>query len=117
MTKRIRNPKVVQSKSRSHEVIEVVDGIYDVVSGTSGNVYRVCIGEHGQGATCNCNWGQYRKRNDRRSGCSHVIAVYKYRSAREGRRVSAWASETDAKRQHKVKETIGDGVILTKALA
>lgn len=111
-----RHAKQLQSKGRTHEVAELAQGIFDVTSGTSGKSYRVCVGQHGQGASCSCDWGKYRPANDKASACSHTLSVYSWLAEREGRRVSAWSSDEEAKRQHKAKTDIGDGVVITKAL-
>jgi predicted nucleic acid-binding Zn finger protein len=109
----IRNPKQVARKGTAHQVAETGPSLYEVVSGTSGNVYRVWVGpEHI--AHCSCSWGQYR-RSGAGSGCSHVIAVHAYRAAQDARRVSAWAADDieTIRRQHRATIGIGDGVVLT----
>lgn len=116
MSKRInRHTGTMSSKSKTHTVTEIADGIYDVVSGSSGKTYRVCVGAHGQGASCTCDWGRYRKAGQA-SACSHTLAVYKWLAEREGNAASAWANETDAKRQHRhiVRDLDSDGVLLTE---
>ncbi len=108
----MRNAKAIQSKSKTHEVTQLATNRYTVKSGSSGKSYTVT--QLSTGFTCSCDWGSYRKRNDPRSGCSHTIAVVDYLASWEGRRVSAWSSEEQAKRQHKPMETgLGDGVTLT----
>ena len=107
----IKNAKAINKKSKSHTVTPI-DGGYLVTSGTSGEQYRVTLVPAG-GAVCNCEWGRYRKWSDPRSACSHVQAVMAYEQAQGGRKVSAWGSETDAKRQHRPMLHIGDGVFLT----
>jgi uncharacterized Zn finger protein len=107
----IQNPKTLQEKSRKHRVVEVVAGKeYYVVSGTSGERYSVTIYQQSQytiAASCTCNWGKYHPR----SACSHVQAVVS--EMFDGYRASAWGSMADAKRQHRSKRWIGDGVIMT----
>ncbi len=109
----IRNAKGVQAKANGHQVRKVADGVYEVISGTSGRVYRVELVEGMNGATCTCDWGQWRPIRDRRSACSHVLAVHRYLAQNEGYRVSAWSSPQDAARQHRISRHIGDGVVLT----
>lgn len=117
MTAKITNAKQVQSKSRSHEVKQVAGNTYQVTSGHSGDTYKVQIFSDMSG-TCTCKWGQYRKHsNCYRSGCSHVVAVFDWIEQGQGRTVSAWTSEDQAKRQHRPMVNIGDGVILTSRKA
>jgi len=106
----IKNAKAINKKSKSHTVTPI-DGGYLVTSGTSGEQYRVIIVQGG--AVCNCEWGRYRKWSDPRSACSHVQAVMAYEQARNGKRLSAWGNEMDAKRQHRLMLDIGDGIFLT----
>lgn len=113
MASKIVNPKTVQNKSRSHTVIDHGTETFTVVSGHSGEAYSVII-RHDGGAICSCPWGQYRRADQgKRSGCSHVLAVYDHLASEQGRRVSAWTNEEQAKRQHRPAFQIGDGVILT----
>lgn len=110
---RISNPKAVNQKARKHEVTPLDHDTFRVKSGNSGQEYLVRL-LPGEGGTCNCSWGQYRKYSDGyKSGCSHVIAVYQQIEGQRTRTTSAWASVTDAKRQHRQIADIGDGVILT----
>ena len=102
----IAQPKTIQKKSKTHTVSQFGQG-YKVISGASGKAYYVRM--MGHGATCSCDWAKYRPAMDKRSGCSHVVAAYNSM----GRRASAWVSETDAKRQHRPIQQIGDGVWLT----
>ena len=108
----IRNPKQVARKGAAHQVSETGPSSYEVVSGTSGNVYHVWVGPENI-AHCACSWGQYR-RSGAGSGCSHVIAVHAFRAAQEARRISAWNDDgVSAARQHRPVLRIGDGVVLT----
>ncbi len=111
-----RHAKQLQSKSRIHQVTEVAGqpNAYDVTSGHSGKVYRVLVNP--DGAFCTCDWAAYRPMNDHRSACSHTIAVYDHIAQQESRRASAWASEQEARRQHKPVTQIGDGVLVTMGL-
>jgi hypothetical protein len=110
-----RNAKAMQTKSKTHEVTHLTGDTYTVKSGSSKNEYKVTVS--GQGATCSCEWSKYRPANDRRSGCSHVISVINYIEAGRGRKVSAWASEDDARRQRRPQVNIGDGILLTSRKA
>lgn len=110
MAKHITNPKRIQKKSRSHEIISV-NGHYEVKSGSSGSVYEVT--PQGSGFTCSCDWGQYRRASDPRSGCSHVVSVVNHLTQQAGRTVAVWSSEEEAKRQHRPTIELGDGVTLT----
>lgn len=108
----MRNAKQLQVKSKSHQVTQLTATTYTVKSGSSGSVYTVT--QLQTGFTCDCSWGSYRKRNDPRSGCSHTISVVSWLAQWEGRRVSAWASEEQARKQHKSIETgLGDNLTLT----
>lgn len=107
----IRNAKSIQLKSRKHHVTRTDHNTFDVLSGNSGEVYQVTVHEHG--AQCQCTWASYRPRNDSRSGCSHVISAMSYIAAEDGRKVSAWSSVEDAKRQHRPGLSIGDGLTLS----
>jgi hypothetical protein len=113
-TRTIKNPKQIQSKSRSHTVTPQGNDVFTVASGTSGKEYTVNFFE--SGATCTCEWGAHRPSGDKRSGCSHVTAVLDFIAAESNRTVSVWASAEDAKRQHKPTLSIGDGVHITARL-
>jgi len=110
MAHKIRNPKPIQRKSRTHQVTPLAGNRFEIVSGASGNKYTVTL--VGSGARCSCRWGQYRP-GWGRSGCSHVVAVYDWLEARRGRTVSAWTDEAQAAQQHRPALGIGDNVILT----
>ena len=118
--KSIKNPKAVQSKSRTHEVTfnfntANSNAQYTVTSGASSRKYVVKVHNDKSNATCSCNWGKYKSRNDKRSGCSHVAAVFSHiaKEAGRDRNVSMWSNEEDAQRQHRPVASIGDNVILT----
>lgn len=106
----MRNAKAIQSKSKTHEVTQTSATTYTVKSGSSGSVYAVTL--QNQGATCQCDWAKYRKAGQP-SGCSHVVSVYAHIAEWAGRKISAWSSEEDAKRQHRPTLDISDGIILT----
>lgn len=107
----ITHPKEIQRKSRRHLVRQVRANWYKVRSDETGRVYDVALGLNG--GTCSCEWGRQRPDDDRRSACSHVLAAINHRAIRDGRRVSAWSTEDDARRQHRPILPIGDGIILT----
>jgi hypothetical protein len=105
----MRNAKAIQSKSKTHQVTQLTSTTYEVKSGSSGSVYTVTLSNQPQ---CSCDWGKYRKAGSP-CGCSHVLSVYAYIAEWTGRKVSAWASEEDAKRQKKQVVDLGDGITLT----
>lgn len=106
-----RHAKQIQQKSRQYSVTRLTANSYRVANPDNNRVYIVNAGING--ATCTCQWGQHRPEDDRRSGCSHVLAVLNYRAGQKGRRISAWANLRDARRQHRPILAIGDGLILT----
>ncbi len=106
-----RHAKQIQAKSRQHLVTRITPNSYRVISAENGRAYIVNLGLNG--GTCSCPWGQYRPDGDRRSGCSHVVAAMNRRAELKGRRLSAWASIKEARRQHRPVLPIGDGLILT----
>jgi hypothetical protein len=110
MTKHITDAKKIQKKSRAHQVISV-NGHFQVTSGSSNKTYQVT--PQGSGYTCSCDWGQYRRASDPRSGCSHVVSVVNHLTQVAGSKVMAWASEEEAARQHRPTINLGDGVTLT----
>lgn len=110
-----RNAKALQTKSRSHTVTQAGPDSFTVTSGNSGNSYTVTL-HPVSGATCSCDWAKYRPASDPRSGCSHVVSVFNHIAEENGRKVSAWASPDDARRQHKPTVEIGDGLTLTARL-
>jgi len=108
----IKNAKAIQGKSRAHKVSQE-GSRFSVVSGTSGSTYSVELLGIG-GAQCSCDWAMYRPaRTGRKSGCSHVVAVYHYLACEQGRSAMSWASPEAAGRQHRPMLAIGDGVTLT----
>jgi hypothetical protein len=105
----MRNAKQLQVKSRKHEVEQVAPAGFTVKSGGSGKEYRVILGTV---PTCTCDWGQYRKVGSP-CACSHVLAVYDFLGSQVDRKLSAWASEEEAKRQKRQTLNVGDGVYVT----
>lgn len=106
----MRNAKQIQAKSKTHQITQITATSYQVKSGSSSKVYTVTL--QNQGATCTCDWAKYRKVGQP-SGCSHTVSVYAHVAEWTGRKVSAWSSEEDAKRQHRPTLEIGDGLTLT----
>jgi len=108
---KIANPKKIQQKSRSHEVVELLPfKKYMVISGHSGKTYMVTF--YGRthktmAASCTCDWGKYHPR----SACSHVQAAVD--KMFPGYTVSAWSKFEEAQRQHRKFKWLGDGVIVT----
>ena len=115
MAKQVRrHAKRLRSKSRTHQVVELAEGIYHVTSGKSAKTYTVTLGAHGQ-VGCTCDWAKYRRRGQP-TACSHTISVFNWIAEQDGTAVSAWASESEARRQHKhiVRDLASDGVLLTE---
>ena len=110
----MRNAKALQAKTKTHNVTPLDHNTFEVVSGSSGSRYLVRLDPSISGGVCNCEWGKYRRGADfYRSGCSHVQAVYKHLENLAGRETSTWASEEDARRQHKPAVNIGDEIWMT----
>lgn len=114
MAETIRQPKAIQKKSRRHQVRQIRPNWFRVSDIDTHRVYDVNLGVNG--GTCTCPWGRHRPGNDHRSGCSHVIAALNYRAHRQGRQISVWTDEADARRQHRPMLKIGDGVIITSRI-
>ena len=99
-----RNAKSLQSKSKRHEVILKEKNIYRVTSASSGKTYTVF--KRDVGYTCTCNWSEYH--DTRIDPCSHVLAVEQWEE--QGlldRSLSFWASEEQAKKQHRPTSPVG----------
>ena len=109
-----RNDKKIQSKSRAHVVAPTSATTYTVTSGESGKTYTVTTLPNG-GAGCTCDWAKYRPAvNAGKCGCSHVVAVFDWVAKFEGAQsVSAWATEEEARKQHRATVALGDGLVLT----
>lgn len=104
-----RNAKAIQSKSRKHQVEQTGPAAFTVTSGSSGSQYNITLNGI---ARCSCSWGEYRPAGQT-CGCSHVLAVYSHLSQAAGVKVMAWASEEEARRQHRQIVELGDGLTLT----
>jgi len=117
-----RHADSLLKKARTHTVIldDVNFGRYRVISGGSGSEYIVNVFKD-TGASCNCDWARKRQdslaENKGATACSHTIAVFEFIANGEGKRVSAWASEEEAQRQHRPVVDMVDGVMLTKRIA
>lgn len=125
----MRNAKSLQAKAKNHQVASAGHDTFTVTSGTSGSSYTVRLipdtcpstgpstgsGDTSgcNGAECGCDWGKYRRASDLRSGCSHVQAVYRHIENQSVRETSTWASEEEARRQHRPTISIGDGIWMT----
>lgn len=110
----MRSPKVLQAKSKTHQVIPLDHNTFNVKSGNSGNSYQVRLYPNIEGGVCNCKWGEYRRYADfYRSGCSHVQAVYRHLEGLAGRNISTWNDMNQVAKQHRPVINIGDGVLLT----
>ena len=108
-----RNPKSMQSKSKTHEITKIDENKYEVFSSRKGNTYLISLLSNG-GASCTCDWATKRHHENGNVGCSHTIAVFDFIAKENGAKsVSAWASEEEANRQHRKVTDIGDGLIIT----
>lgn len=114
MAQTITNAKQIQKKSHHYLIRQIRPNWFKVSDDETGPIYDVNLGLNG--GTCTCAWGRYRPNNDHRSGCSHVVAAMAYRARQQGQQISVWASEQDARRQHRPMRAIGDGLILTSRL-
>lgn len=110
----MRNPKALQLKAKSHQVIPLDHNTFSVKSASSGSTYQVRLYADVTGGVCNCKWGETRRwANFYRSGCSHVQAVFRHLENLAGRETSTWVDKNDATRQHKPVLNIGDGILMT----
>jgi hypothetical protein len=106
----MRNAKKLQAKSRQHHITRISDSHYMLVSGSSGHKYAV----NPTKMTCSCPWGQHRPANDKRSGCSHTLAVLSYiKEMEEERRLMAWSTEEEALGSKRALAGGFDNLILT----
>jgi hypothetical protein len=113
MTHKIANAKIVHKKASTHQVTQTSPLTYRVVSGTSGKPYYVALSPNHSGATCSCDWGQYRPYMDPRSGCSHTQSVVRFIEESRDRSTAAWNDQDQAARQHRPIINLGDGVVIT----
>jgi uncharacterized Zn finger protein len=111
---RIVNPKRIRQKARSHRIHPTVQpGLYRVESGESGNAYWVLLDTVEASGICTCPWGKHHFP----SGCSHVVAALAERAEAKGRRISAWSTVEEAKRQHQPWREVADGMVVTSRKA
>ena len=120
----MRHAKELMKKAKTHKVkpLDALGNDWEVTSGNSGKTYRVHLlretvngAIRHLGATCTCNWGQYKHSDDEfRSACSHTIAVWQEVFAgEEDRVISAWDEMEAAWRQKRQVRPMGDGIVLT----
>ena len=104
-------PKMVE-KARSCRVYESTSlNLFRVLS-PSQSVYDVRVRNDGS-AECSCPYGQHRPDEDKRSVCSHTIAVWLNLFRETDVRISFWNSKAEAKKQHKSRLYVGDGTYVT----
>ena len=108
-----RQAKQLQSKAKKSQVGQNADGTFTVTSATSGKSYLVA--QFDSGFRCCCDWAKYH--DTRFKPCSHVLAVEAYLEEAGTRSLSFWASEEDAKRQHRPVRRVGQGVWATSRAA
>jgi hypothetical protein len=105
-----RNAKQLQAKSRQHHITRLSDSHYMITSASSGHQYGV----NPVKMTCSCPWGQHRPRNDKRSGCSHLLAVLDHiKWMEEERRLGVWGSEQEALDSKRALAGGFDSLVLT----
>lgn len=75
----IVNGEAIGQKASKCPVKYLGNGELDVVSATSGNIYRVTCYDGWAWARCSCKWGQYHPEGmDMDKGCSHVQAAHQW---------------------------------------
>lgn len=105
----MRHAKQLQKKSRQHFITRLSDTCYTLTSGSSGRKYVV----NPVTLRCSCPYGQHRPASDKRSGCSHMLAVLSYvKEMEEERRLSACATEEEALRGKRALAGGFDNLIL-----
>ena len=105
-----RNAKGLQTKSKKNQVQPLGGSEFMVTSATSGERYLV-TDLAGGGLQCTCEWSKYH-RTDLKP-CSHCLAVEEWLEQAGGRRLSFWAFEDDAKKQHRPARLVGLGLWAT----
>lgn len=108
MNQNNRNAKVLQSKSKTHEVTEGNHGIFKVTSGSSHSEYFVSQ-VNANDFHCTCKYHEFYKTGE----CSHTIAVRKFIAENNSRSISAWSNPFDAMKQHQKNQGYNDGVYFT----
>lgn len=105
----MRNAKQLTAKSRQHLITRHSDSQYILTSGSSGHKYVI----NPVKLTCTCPYGATRPANDKRSGCSHVLAVLSYiKQMEEERTLGAVATEEEVKRGKRALAGGFDNLIL-----
>jgi hypothetical protein len=110
----MRHVASLRDKAAKNIVRVVDDGLFKVVSATSGNEYTVRRLPDGAYA-CDCRYGDpYQTgRALGKSGCSHSLAVALFVAAEEGKRLAVHDGEDAAKRQHRPRVDLGNGLVVT----
>lgn len=113
----MRNTTTLKAKAQSHEVREIDQNTWKVISGTSGNEYEVH--RHGDNFQCSCKWGTAGQQRwaRKQSGCSHTVSVTTYLAEEAGRKASIHDGEEAAKRQRRPTINLGQGLYLTSRVA
>ena len=105
----MRHAKQLQAKSRQHLITRLSDSHYILTSGSSGHRYAV----NPTTLTCTCPYGQHRPASDKRSGCSHVVAVLSYiKEVEEERRLAVCGTEEEALKSKRALAGGFDNLIL-----
>jgi len=108
-----RHTSALKAKAQTHQVYEMFENAWKVISGNSNKPYSVSKMPDGT-YTCNCDYGTCGGHYAlRQSGCSHVAAVVAHEAAEQGRRISLHDGEEAAKRQHRPVVDLGQGLYLT----
>jgi len=109
-----RNAKGLQTKAKKNRVQPIGGSEFLVTSATSGSQYLV-TDLAGGGLQCTCEWSKYH-RTDLKP-CSHCLAVEEWLEQAGSRSLSFWASEDNAKRQHRPARLVGLGLWATSRVA
>lgn len=108
-----RQTSTLKAKAKTHQVYEMFENAWKVISGSSNRAYTVSKMPDNT-YTCSCDWGtcagQYSRKQ---SGCSHVAAVVAHSAASEGKRVALHSGEDAAKRQKRHIVDLGQGLYIT----
>jgi len=113
MKNKIVNIPQVESKAKTHSVILMEDGSYQVQSGTTRNTYTVVVDPV---IRCNCKWGQYTK-SGIPTACSHSQAVVAEIASQSGYKAKARSEEAPLSSLKRKVLPHGNGVVFTLRLA
>jgi hypothetical protein len=91
-----RHANTLKAKAVTHTATQIDASTWDVISGKSGNTYRVT--RNGNNFFCTCDWHVWHTGGE----CSHTILVRKLAAAANRTLVSAWGTSDDAARQHQI---------------